>query len=214
MYRHFNVIKISWLVLILFLFLTTSGCAVFKGGKVPDTVLTPLEKTDQKKPTVSYDIISMSGLIEITKSPENVQNVIAGEFLQVLEQSDYFSRISKNDAGADLNLSVTIKNSGTPLALIPAFITGLSLYTIPSWATDNFEVTAIAKNKRNNSKEYTLSDSTTLVQWLPMIFVFPVNNFSVIPEVRKNMYRNILLQMKIDGFITSNNIVKYSGSSQ
>ncbi len=211
MRRHLNVVKIA---MSLFLGLTIFGCAVFNGGKVPETVLTPLEKMDQPKPTISYGIMAMGGLFRTSNSPEIVQSIIAGELLQTLEQSNYFSRISKNDDEADISLSVTIKNTGTPAAMIPAIITGLSLYTIPSWATDNFEVTALARNRRGYSKEYTLSDSTTLVQWLPMLFVFPVKNFSVIPEVRKNIYRNILSQMKIDGFITSNTTVKISGSSQ
>ncbi len=163
-----------------------------------------------QKLTIAYDITAMGGLFSTDNSPEHVQSIIAGELLQTLEQSNYFSRISKTDDQADISLSIKITNTGTPAALIPAFITGLSFYTIPSWVTDNFEVTAIAKNKQSFSKEYALTDSTTLVQWLPMLFVFPVKNFSVIPEVRKNMYRNILSQMKNDGFITNNSTIKMS----
>lgn len=214
MHRYLSVVRISLLLFLLFIYLTISGCAIFKGGKVSETVLTPLENTGQPKPSVSYDITAMGGLIETAKSPEHIQSIIAGEFLQVLEQSNYFSRISKKDSEADITIFVTIKNTGNPAAIIPAFITGLSFYTIPSWATDNIDVTATAKDKRGNSKEYILSDSTIIVQWLPMLFVFPANNFSVIPEVRKNMYRNILLQMKNDGFMTNNTIVKISGSGQ
>lgn len=201
-------------LLFISLCFTLSGCAVFSGGNVPATVLMPLENTDQKKPTISYDITASDGFFSTSKSSEIIQNVIAGEFLQTLEQSEYFSRISKNDDEADLNLSVTIKNSGNPAALIPAMITGFSLYLIPSWATDNFVVTAVAKNKDGNSKQYVLEDSTTLVQWLPMMFVFPVKNFSVIPEVRKNMYRNIVMQMKNDGLITSKSTVNISASNR
>lgn len=201
---------LSKVFLFVFVCIAVSGCAVFNGGKVPETVLTPIEKNGFKKPNVSYDITASSGLFKNSKSPELVQNIIAGEFLETLEQSNYFSRISKNDSNADLNLIVTIDNSGNPAALIPAMITGFSLYTIPSWATDKFAVKAIAKHKNGKSKQYILEDSTTLVQWLPMIFAFPVKNFSVIPEVRKNMYRNILMQMKKDGFIGTNTKVSLS----
>jgi hypothetical protein len=201
-------------LLFISLCFTLSGCAIFNGGKVPETVLMPMEKTDQKKPTISYDITASGGVFSTSKSPEFIQSIIAGELLQTLEQSEYFSRISKNDDEAELSLSVTIKNSGNPAALIPAMITGFSLYTIPSWATDKFVVTAVAKNKDGNSKQYVLEDTTILVQWLPMIFVFPIKNFSVIPEVRKNMYRNIIMQMKNDGLITSKSTVKISASNR
>jgi hypothetical protein len=198
MRMNLNLVKIAFL---FFLGISTSGCAVFRGGNVPETVLTPPEKTDQAKPAISYEMISMGGFDGTVKSPELVQNIVAGELLQTLEQSDFFSRISKNDASADINLSVKVTNTGNQAAVIPAMITGFSLYTIPSWATDNFEVTATARNRQGGSKQYVLSDSTTLVQWLPMMVVFPAKNFSVVPEVRKNMYRNILQQMKNDGFI-------------
>lgn len=201
-------------LLFILLSFTLSGCAVFNGGKVPETVLMPMEKTDQKKPTISYDITASGGLFSKSKSPEIIQNIIAGELLQTLEQSEYFSRISKKDDEAELNLTVTIKNSGNPAALIPAMITGFSLYTIPSWATDKFVVTAVAKSIDGNSKQYVLEDSTTLVQWLPMIFAFPVKNFSVIPEVRKNMYRNIIMQMKNDGLLTRDTTLKVSTTNK
>ncbi|WP_020589151.1 hypothetical protein [Desulfobacter curvatus] len=206
---HQNIVRF---LLLLSLILIVSGCAVFEGGNVPETHLIPIAEMDEPKPSISYDINAMGGLFSTGNLPEHVQNIIAGELLQTLEKSNYFSRISKNDEEADLNLSVTIKNTGNPAAMIPAFITGLSLYTIPSFATDNFEVRAVAKNRQGHSKEYVLSDTSTLVQWLPMLFVFPVKNFSVLPEVRKNMYRNVLKQMKDDGFISGGTTVKISGA--
>lgn len=207
MQKYLNIVRG---LLLLACTLSFSGCAVFNGQNVPMTVLTPLEKSEQQKPSVAYDISAMSGLVTVDKSPEHIQSIIAGEFLQTLEQSNYFGRIAKNDGQADISLSIQVKNTGTPVAMIPALITGLSLYTIPSWATDTFEVTATAKNKQGLSKQYVLTDSTTLVQWLPMVFVFPFKNFAVVPEVRKNMYRNILAKMKDDGFLTNDSVIKTS----
>lgn len=211
MQKYLNIIRASLLILFS---LSLSGCAVFSGENVPMAVLTPLDKTDQQKPSVAYEVTSMGGVLSVDKSPEHIQSIIAGELLQTLEQSDYFSRISKADGQADISLSVQMKNTGTPAALIPAIITGLSLYTIPSWGTDNFEVTAVAKNRQGLSKEYVLTDSATLVQWLPMAFVFPFKNFSIVPEIRKNMYRTILAKMRDDGFIANAPVMKTSAVSQ
>jgi hypothetical protein len=188
--------------LIVLMVVFFSGCAVFKGEKVPETVLPKLDGANTTKPSISYDITSMSGIVKVDKSADIVQNIIAGELLNALEESNYFSRIAKNDKDADVNLSVVMTNSGSPAAFVGAVITGLSLYTIPSWATDNFDLQAKAGNKAGMQKEYTLSDSTTLVQWLPMMFVFPFKHLGQVPEVRKNMYRHLLLQMKNDGLLT------------
>lgn len=182
-----------------FSILGLNGCAVFEGGKVPHAVLTPPKQT-VKLPSLTYSSMAKSGLTNATPQPEAVQSIIAGEMLSVFEESKYFTRIAKNDDSADISIDVTITNSGNPAAFIPAIITGLSFYVIPSWATDNFEVVANVESKAGLKKSYTLKDSTTLVQWLPMIFAFPANNFETIPNVRKNLYRTILKNMENDGF--------------
>jgi len=176
-----------------------SGCAVFDGGNVPNATLSPAENGVQK-PTLSYSSTSFSGLATVDKSPEATQTIIENELISQLEESDYFNSIAKKDDTADITLDVKLTNTGDPAAMIPALITGLSLYTIPSWATDNFDLVATAKRKDGLEKEYVLADSTTIVQWLPMIVAFPFNNFSVVPDVRKNMYRKVLSDMKADGF--------------
>ncbi len=66
--------------------------------------------------------------------------------------------------------------------MVPAIITGLSFYTIPSWATENYEVVANV-TKGTRAKEYRIEDSAKIVQWLPMVFVFPFKSLSEIPKV-------------------------------
>lgn len=189
-------------ILTVVLMAALSGCAVFDGGNVPKTTLSAYEGDASAKPSVSYTSMAMGGLSGPKELPEASQSIIEGELLAVLESSQYFSRISKKDEAADISISVTLTNRGNPAALIPAFITGLSLYTIPSWATDHFDVVANVERRDGLSKSYVLADSSTIVQWLPMIFVFPAKNFSVVPEVRKNMYKKVLSDMQKDGFFT------------
>lgn len=177
-----------------------TGCAVFEGGKLPKAQLESAQNDHHEKQSVEYSSLALGGLTSTDKMPEMAQSIIEGELADVLESSDYFSRISKKDDAADIHLDITLKNHGDPAAMIPAIITGASLYTIPSWATDNFDVVAIVERKDGLKKEYRLTDSTKLVQWLPMIFLFPVQNFSVVTDVRKNIYTNLLVEMKNDGF--------------
>lgn len=184
------------------LVIVLSGCAVFNGGNVPHTTLSELENSTVK-PTLSYSSTALGGLTSTGKLPEATQAIIEKELLSQLNGSDYFENISKQNNTADINLDIKITNTANPAAMIPAFITGLSFYTIPSWATDNFNLVATAERKDGLKKEYVLADSTTIVQWLPMILVFPFKNFSEIPDVRINMYRKVLSDMKADGFFDS-----------
>lgn len=182
------------------LILMASGCAIYKGGNVPETTLKPLQKETSQLPTVSYTSLVKSGLSTPKEQNGAIKSLIEGEFTSTLKESKYFSRISSIDDNADIKIDFSLTNSGNPAALIPAFITGLSLYIIPSWATDNFELKAKIESKSGKKKTYTLNDTTKIVQWLPMAFLYSSNNMSVIPEVRKNMYRNLLSKMERDGF--------------
>lgn len=187
-------------VLPLFFALVVSGCAIYKGGKVPETTLKPLQKETSELPTVSYTSLFKSGLSAPKERNGAAKNLIEGEFTSTLKESKYFSRISSVDDNADVKIDFSLTNSGNPAAMIPAIITGLSLYIIPSWATENIELKAKVESKSGKKKTYTLNDTTKLVQWLPMAFLYSSNSMSVIPEVRKNMYRNLLSKMERDGF--------------
>lgn len=192
-------------VIVAVLMIAISGCAVYDGGKVPKTTLSAYDDNGSVKPTLSYSSTAMGGLSSEKELPESSQSIIEGEFLSVLEAAGYFGRISKQDDFADITIDVTLTNSGNPAAMIPAFITGLSLYIIPSWVTDNYDLVANVERKDGFKKKYVLADSVTLVQWLPMIFVYPTKNLSVIPKVRKNMYKKVLFDMKRDGFFDNKN---------
>lgn len=193
-------------VLAVLLVVIVSGCAVFDGGKIPKTTLSAYEVNGAAKLTLSYSSVAMGGLLSTKALPETGQSIIEGELLSVLESSGYFERIAKRDGAADVSIDVTLTNTGNPAAMVPAVITGLSLYIIPSWATDNFNLVAKVARKDGLEKEYTLADSATIVQWLPMMFVFPAKNFSVFPELRKNMFRKVLSDMENDGFFSTGNM--------
>jgi len=77
---------------------------------------------------------------------------------------------SRNEA--DVVIDGMIYGEGNPAAMIPAFITGLSLYTIPSWVTGKPHVSASVK-QGETVREYDFRDEMTMVQWLPLILAMP-----------------------------------------
>lgn len=186
-------------VLAVVLVVTVSGCASFDRGKVPKTTLSAYQNNGDPKPTLSYSSIYMHVYFSKRELPELAQRYIEREFLSVLESSDYFGRISKQDESADISIEVILTKTENRAATIPAILTGLSFGAIPSWGTYHFDLVAKVKRQDGLEKEYVLTDSITQVIWLPMILALE-NGTSVVSGVRKNMYKKVLADMKKDGF--------------
>jgi hypothetical protein len=95
-----------------------------------------------------------------------------------------------------------VKDHSDMSALIPAFITGLSLYLIPSWVTEKVDLRVTAE-LNDKQYDYELNDSVKLVQWLPMIFAFPFTGTQAknSEELMANTYNNLILQLSNDQFL-------------
>lgn len=179
------------------------GCASFKGNQLPEVGKLPPSATGAEKPDVTFKFSSGVFFVSKQEHIESVRQQMEDEFVQVLRESGYFATVTEGNEGKGIHINAMLINSGSPAGMIPAVITGLSLYTIPSWATDNFEVTAKVTTPNGKEHTYNLSDSSTLVQWLPMIFAFPFKNPIEVPvEVRKNIYKNLIQKMQEDGVLS------------
>lgn len=180
-----------------------SGCAVFPGGETPDITLETTTLKQIEKPTLSYEMSATGGLYGAPELSEKNKIRVRNELINELNASGYFKKVEKNLKDADIFLNVKLVTKNNQNAKIAATITGASLYIIPSWATEWVEIKAIAKNKQGLTKEYTFNDTSTIVQWLPMIFLSPIYSHSTFDKVRQNMYRALIAAMAEDGFITA-----------
>ncbi len=192
----FNFVYLVGISLLLF-----TGCASFPGNNLPNVGKLPPLTESTNKPSASYSFSSWVDLFGKKEHQENIRKQLEDEFLSVLRESRHFASLTPNDQG-EINIEVRLVNSGNPAVMIPAFITGLSLYTIPSWATDTYTITAKVKAIDGKIHTYNLKDSMTTVQWLPMIVVAPFKNMvSVSKEVRRNIWKNLILKMQEDGVL-------------
>jgi hypothetical protein len=193
--------KVNFAYLIGMSLLLFTGCASFPRNHLPSVGNLPRLTESTNKPSASYSFSSGVDLFRKQEHQENVRKQLEDEFVCVLRESGHFASLAPGDQG-DMNIEVRLVNSGTPAAMIPAFITGLSLYTIPSWATDTYTITAKVRAIDGKMYTYELEDSMTTVQWLPMIVVAPFKNMvSVSKEVRRNIWRNLILKMQEDGVL-------------
>lgn len=177
-----------------------AGCAGFKANKLAQVSAEELKSSSAKKTKV------FSRWTVETKS----KNEQAKVMIAALHKKHFENAIASADCcilvegptEADVVIEGKAFDEANPAALIPAFITGLSLYTIPSWVTATTHISASVKNK-TLSQSYELNDSMTLVQWLPMIVALPFKGspFKAENDVAENTYKNLVLNMKKDGLI-------------
>ena len=177
-----------------------SGCACFSGNNLQQVNSLPPLTAGAKKPTLSYIFLSSYYLWGEHKDRPRVRNALESEFADVIKESGYFAKWGPGNSG-DVTIEIHIVLSGNPASVIPAIITGLTLFVIPSWVSDTYIVTAKIKIRDGSEHIFQLEDSTILVQWLPMIVV-PGNIFTVPVKVRKNIWKNLILKMQQDGMFT------------
>lgn len=180
-----------------------SGCAVFEAGDLPKTTLADSSGFSGPKPTLSYSLEAMTGGMSSNKaSSKSARKEIDEDVLIVLEESSRFGRISTEANASDIHLDLVLTGDSNEAAIIPAFVTGFSFYTIPSWVTIKYELVATAKRADGLERKYVVSDSYKLVQWLPMAVVFPFKSLAVINDLRKNMVARVISDMEVDGFFS------------
>lgn len=178
-----------------------SGCAGFPANKLSPVSAQDLRSTS----TTKTKVFSRWVADPATSTNEQASVAIAAlnkkHFDDALKASECCT-IVEGPNEADLVVDGTAYNDNSSAALIPAVITGLSLYTIPSWVTANVHISAVAKNG-GTSRSYELKDGMTMVQWLPMLFVLPFadNPFTAEKKITENLFNTLVVKIKSDGLL-------------
>lgn len=196
--------RIWFLVFAVAASVVATGCASFKQHRLPEIGAFPSLPAESNKPTATYSFTYAYKIVAEREASENVRQQMSGEFAGILTDSGQFASVTEAPSGGDVHIEAHLRNVGNPAALIPAFITGFTFFTIPSWATDQWSLTAKVLQAGEERHSYTLSDSDVLVQWLPMFFVMPFKSpGQVIPEVRRNIYKNLVKEITDSGVVSA-----------
>ncbi|MDK9709204.1 MAG: hypothetical protein OEL83_19345 [Desulforhopalus sp.] len=187
-------------ILLIFASLFLTGCAGIKNNNIAVIGDGAFPRdNDKEKTRIFYRVIYHSNMdISSTTISENAQE---GEFIRAVRNSECCT-VTTDETNSDVQVRVTINKYENPLGLIPAVITGASFYIIPSWATSEytFNVNVVAQNKQVHN--YEVKDAWTLVQWFPMMFVFPFATPDNAEEhVLRNMHKYLLYILKNDNII-------------
>ena len=172
--------KIVAALMVLFL----SGCARFQGNEVSGNhIIVP----NSDKRLITYNI---EGNVE--NKNENYLKEIASKYGYKLEWGR-----AKNNGTPHLEINYSFRRNGA--AVVPAILTGLTFYVIPSWQTQKYELKAQLSDGKNIDQGFKSNDHTTLVQWLPMIFAFPFAvPFTAENKLTERMYADLMYKVNQD----------------
>lgn len=177
----------------------SSGCASFKANNLPVISDSDYNVSVPEKTKVfsrwSFDTTN------IIVNKDAAAAVHKSAFEKAIQESGCCD-IVEGPTEASVIIDGVVTDQSNSAALIPAMITGFSLYAIPSWVTEtvDLKVNVEAKNKQSN---YALNDSFMLVQWLPMVFAFPFTGGPIEngEELTSNTYRNLVVQLRDDKYL-------------
>ena len=128
---------------------------------------------------------------------ETAQKGLQDKCIQRMRASKLFSQVEPGAGfSSDVNVKIRIENDGKAnLGL--AFLTGLTLYIIPSCAEDNFKLVADVENQKTGKKtSIQLEESITTWQEILLIFVLPFKSpFSASANVQERLFDNLIVKM-------------------
>ncbi|MDB5813710.1 MAG: hypothetical protein JWM03_1759 [Rhodocyclales bacterium] len=190
--------KLSLLATVAVL-LVLQGCAGFPANNIAKVSPEQLRPASDKKVKIfsrwKFDTDSSNEALNAANSA-----IYKKRFEENLDASNCCI-VVEGPTEADVIVDGTAHDENSKAAIIPALITGFSLYTIPSWVTITFHITANAE-KGGVKHSYDVSDSLTMVQWLPMALAFPfANPFPMEKELGNNVFRTVIFKMKQDGIL-------------
>jgi hypothetical protein len=177
-----------------------SGCASFQGNN-----LNPVKTFPQTQAKRSVDVDATFEM-RVNKVPSSFMKDAAEKdfgrrIVKRLNRSKMFGEVSTAHPNPDLKVSVSFADLAEN-DLNEAFITGLTLYIVPSSHTDNFHLSArITDMRTGRQQDFRLYDSVTMTQQL---FLLPLLPFKTQPyEANKCMNKmidNLILEIHQAGF--------------
>lgn len=191
-----SVRMISFLLLggIWFTFVL-AGCASFPGKELHSYSYADIVPP-AKKVAIDYD----ATFLTLGKENAGAVKIFQEEIEKVFNQSNQFSKFNAGAGFAKYHFSLSLRNdANVGLASLSGFISGLSLFIIPTYATDEYTLTVDVKKGNEVVKHYEYKDSMRTWTEALLIFLTPTHfPTSVVKDVIDNMLLNFLHDMEKD----------------
>lgn len=172
----------------------SSGCAVFKSNDLP-----PVDSQ-------SYAVTNAQPIKVYSNWTPGAGGATAAAQQRYFESalsSAGCCDIVTDATQADVVVNGTDAFRMTPGAGITAMLSGFTFGVIPSWAKAGTSL-RVGVTSAGKEHRYTVSDSATMVMWLPMVLAMPFTEspFTVDRTINENAYKTLVLRMKNDGLLS------------
>ncbi len=176
------------------------GCASFRSGQPRQISKWPPEPTTRKK-SIS---ITVSGEASLNEKVQDVNATLiktwSEQTVKAYRESGLFSDVKTGLTKSSLRAEVEIIDQGKAnLGL--AFLTGLTLYLVPSNATDEFVVKTTIKDQNGKTLGvFERTEAVTMWQQAFLIFAMPFNfPGTIVKDTIYDLNREIINQANAEG---------------
>lgn len=184
--QNFKMKIIRTIAMVVLVALT--GCASFPGKVLPKVAGFP---TTTDKPSVRLSLTFRQYMNEqpINFAVKSAEARLQSKLITRLTGSGLYSSVSVTNQNPDITITVQMDDKGSG-SMGMAFLTGLTLYIVPSSATDLYKVSAKVCNHRTGVEGVVeLEDFVT--QW-QQILLLPLLPFTMSPVVANGVQNNLM----------------------
>lgn len=159
---------------VLIVALIGSGCALFRAGELPPVTDWPPQPSKVGDNSIS---LVVTGNLKFNGKDRDVSSAMIENWSERAEKeyrhSNLFSDVKIGLAETDIRANIHITDDGKG-SMALAFLTGLTLYLLPSKASDRLTVETTFTNARGDVLgKLTKTETLTLWQQIVLIFVLP-----------------------------------------
>jgi hypothetical protein len=192
----------KWPIVSFSLLFLLTACAAFREGNVPyGRWFSGIPTAKDKSISLGvYGAAILDGKI-YQAHPRTMKNWRKQTF-KAYEDSGLFTVVKESPDGTDLEAEIMIVDRADPNTFF-AFITGLTLYIIPSKATDEFTVqTTIRDREGKTVGAFEKSETVSLWQQVLLILAMPFNwPSSVAKEALYDLNRATIMDAYSEGIL-------------
>ena len=158
-----------------------SGCIMYREGHLPPITQWPPD-VKQTKPTISLIVSGQSIVNDSAKEvPQRFLERWRNDTARAYQESGLFSEVRQTTDDSDFRAEVRILDKGE-YSPVMSFITGFTMFLIPSTATATMTVTTALKDRNGGTLgSFEKSESVTMWMELFLAFAMPFRSLDQLP---------------------------------
>lgn len=180
-------------IIVVLMIVILSGCASFQGHILPEVSSFPqVGKKSNVSVNLTYRAYLNHGPSKIPPQNELFTAICVKRFID----SGLFSTVGRVSKNSDISVVIDMKDEGD-VNFAMAFLTGFTLYIIPSSATDDFQVKAVLTNNYTGStKTIEINDSVTMWQEILLLPLAPFKtHLGELNKVVNNIFDTLAIRV-------------------